>query len=488
MISRPLFKQSFKANWLMWVLVTSATCVMLSTIILIMGNPSINEMKTSMMEMFTKNTVDAQIEKSAMNFYYMTDSALSSYEGNVANVTIISNRYEQLINSGYTNEMAKVALTLNTTNDQEKSFIIAIADLCSSNGNKLTNTQISSFVLNHIADGVYDKVLVDNNLEIANQAKIIINTAITSFLATDNVSTSDFATEFISRTMSEQMFDKLAEIEGVNYTKEDIHNVSYQAIESFRAQLMVNPSQNVETLISDLSESLLDKLPTSVSTSLIEIKDMNIYGLVVGTIFYRIAGLLLPIVFTIMTANSLLAGQVDSGSLAYVLSTPTKRRKVTVTQMMFLVSSLFAMFSMTTITSLIAISFVDKSIAKISTFQLVMLNAGAFFTMFAISGVCFLASAWFNRSKNALGVGGGLSISFLVFTILGLFGSKVIPSVIRIDSMNMFNYVSIISLFDSLSILNGTTDYLWKFGILMTIGIITYAVGIVWFEKKDLPL
>lgn len=488
MISGPLFKQSYKANWLMWLLVTSATCIMLSTIILVMGNPTINEMKTSMMEMFTSDSIDSQIKKSAMNYYSMTETALSSYEDTVLNVTAIANAYEQLLNSGYTNEMAIATLTMNLPNDQEKSFVITIANLCASNGNTLTNSQISAFVLDEISKNVYEKVLLEYNLETADQAKTIINNAITSYLTTQNVSTSDFATGYISTILSEQMFEQLAQVDGVNYSKEDIYNISYGAIQNFRAQLVINPNLNVENLISDLTSSLLDKLPTAVSTSLIEIKDMNIYGLVVGTIFYRIAGLLLPIVFTIMTANSLLAGQVDSGSLAYVLSTPIKRRKVTLTQMTFLVSSLLAMFILTTIASLVAISFVDKSIAQINTSQLIMLNVGAFFTMFAIAGICFLASAYFNRSKNALAVGGGLSISFLVFTILGLFGSKVIPSFIRINSMNMFNFVSIISLFDSLSILNGTADYLWKFGILAFIGIVTFAAGILWFDRKDLPL
>lgn len=59
---------------------------------------------------------------------------------------------------------------------------------------------------------------------------------------------------------------------------------------------------------------------------------------------------------------------------------------------------------------------------------------------------------------------------------------------IRIDAMKYFNYVSIISLFDAISILNGTLTYLWKWAILLAIGAITYAVGILKFEKKDLPL
>ncbi|HEY8390064.1 MAG TPA: hypothetical protein VIL26_03840, partial [Clostridia bacterium] len=85
-------------------------------------------------------------------------------------------------------------------------------------------------------------------------------------------------------------------------------------------------------------------------------------------------------------------------------------------------------------------------------------------------------------------IGGGLNIFFLVATILGLFGSKIIPQVIRMDALKLFNYVSIISLFDVISILDGTFAFLWKLAILLVIGIICYSISFVKFDKKDLPL
>lgn len=77
---------------------------------------------------------------------------------------------------------------------------------------------------------------------------------------------------------------------------------------------------------------------------------------------------------------------------------------------------------------------------------------------------------------------------FLVATILGLFGSNVIPSAIRIEAMKYFNYVSVISLFDAISIMGGTLTFLWKFAILLAFGAAAYAIGIIKFDKKDLPL
>ena len=53
-----------------------------------------------------------------------------------------------------------------------------------------------------------------------------------------------------------------------------------------------------------------------------------------------------------------------------------------------------------------------------------------------------------------MALGGGLNMFFLVATMLGLFGSPVLPSIIRMEALNAFNYVSIISLFDVVSILD----------------------------------
>src|SRR5690606_33127086 len=78
---------------------------------------------------------------------------------------------------------------------------------------------------------------------------------------------------------------------------------------------------------AEVTKSLLSQMPKDVSESLVELGDLDINHLVIGKVFYQIAGLLLPIVYTILTANNLIAGQVDSGAMAYVLSTPTKRKK-----------------------------------------------------------------------------------------------------------------------------------------------------------------
>lgn len=242
-----------------------------------------------------------------------------------------------------------------------------------------------------------------------------------------------------------------------------------------------------QELKSDVSASFLSTLPDTVSEALEEVGKADLYTLVVGSIFYKLAGLLLPIIYMIMSSNNLIAGQVDSGSMAYVLSTSTKRITVAFTQAVYLVGSLFCMFCLTTATGCVCLALVTEDVA-LTYGNLILLNIGAFLVLFALSGLCFFTSCVFDRSKRSMAIGGGLSIFALVAAMLGLFGSPVIPSVVRLSALNNFNYVTIISLFDVISIMDGTTAFIWKFVILAVAGIVGYVLGSLRFTKKDLPL
>lgn len=61
--------------------------------------------------------------------------------------------------------------------------------------------------------------------------------------------------------------------------------------------------------------------------------------------YYTAMGLLPIFILIVILANSLIADQVDRGSMAYVLSTPTKRSAVAITQMVFLIVVPFLMLS-----------------------------------------------------------------------------------------------------------------------------------------------
>lgn len=61
--------------------------------------------------------------------------------------------------------------------------------------------------------------------------------------------------------------------------------------------------------------------------------------------FYKLIGVILGIVYVVFTANSLVVAEVDSGSLAYTLSTPIRRSSVIFTKSLYLIGSVVLMYA-----------------------------------------------------------------------------------------------------------------------------------------------
>ena len=62
------------------------------------------------------------------------------------------------------------------------------------------------------------------------------------------------------------------------------------------------------------------------------------------------------------------------------------------------------------------------------------------------------------------------------------------PSTIRIESMNVFNYMSIVSFYDAEAVLSNSPVYWYKLIALVLIAVLTYGLSFLVFEKKDLPI
>lgn len=195
-----------------------------------------------------------------------------------------------------------------------------------------------------------------------------------------------------------------------------------------------------------------------------------------GSTFFAIHGILLPIIFIILTANSLLASQVDKGSMAYLLSTPTKRSTVVRTQAFFLIGALILMFLLVSAAGALSINHWQSSIhVDMTKYYEMML--GLFLLMFATSGISFFASSWFNLSKNSLLFGGGLPVAFFLFHLMSTMSS----------SIEGLKYLSLNTLFDTSAIIGGN-DFILNFVIMGVVGLAFYLASLIVFVKKDLPL
>lgn len=610
MFSKALFKQSCKANGVMWTIITFAVCFMLACVMLITGNGGIGDTKNAIEDTIIVKEIDASIEKRALSYYQISMDGLTEFDkleakntkdsltylvsmstwnasmpnrnnfssdqeyllamktwrenqpqaDNKASLTLVEsytkwNNEKPVLDNFSSEEEYNLALQeWNKSNPMSQVGAVSAATMVSieeiqeymyeyalkvnSNYTKDTTEakemlgvvmysivpdQIEGFddefytknneikpesydyasIAQHIASNDIDEYLVSKERQ--NYLKDRSQECNSIFLAS-NLSKDEtvkiMVNELASFGVTQEKYDSF----GYNYSS--IKHMSVTSIITFRNRLdyeigLLDTKLNnneitleeynkqvnstTESLVSEISSSLLSSLPSEISDALQEVGQLDLFSLVVGSIFYKLAGLLLPIIFMIMASNNLISGQVDSGSMAYILSTSTKRRTVVFTQAVYLIGSLFCMFSLSTITGCVCLSLIKADVDLTYT-KLIYLNLGAFFVLFCLSGLCFCTSCWFDRSKRSMAIGGGLSIFALVAAMLGLFGSQVIPSVVRLDSLNYFNWATIISLFDVISIIDGTNTFIYKYAILFGLGLIGYIVGSERFIKKDLPL
>ncbi len=214
-------------------------------------------------------------------------------------------------------------------------------------------------------------------------------------------------------------------------------------------------------------------------------------SVMVNQMYFTMAGLLPILLLIVILANSVIAQQVDRGSLAYVLSTPTKRSAVAITQMLFLV------IVPAIIIGIVCLSRIGTSYMfydEVNVSSIIALYGGMYILVEAITGICYLASCWFSLSKYSLAVGGGLTVWFFLATIIGMFGSENMVSMgMGIEELDIFNKLTLIGLYDIESLATvGTAavnyDFAWKLAVLGVIAIMCYVIGAIRFSKKDLPL
>ncbi len=191
--------------------------------------------------------------------------------------------------------------------------------------------------------------------------------------------------------------------------------------------------------------------------------------------YFGMMSLILVMIYSIIVGNKLIADKVDKGSMTYDLSTPTTRTEITVTSAVYLISSLAVMFGLIFGIGCLVAEMIQPGELPIGTFF--TLTFGAFLLHLAVSSITFLSSCFFNRTSMSLALGAGIPVFFFAANLLS--GMS--------ESLDILKYVTLITLFDSDNIIQGNA-YAGDFIVLALIGCILYGIGIVAFNRKDLPL
>ncbi|MCD8397858.1 MAG: ABC transporter permease [Lachnospiraceae bacterium] len=214
-------------------------------------------------------------------------------------------------------------------------------------------------------------------------------------------------------------------------------------------------------------------------------------SVMLNQMYFTIMSLLPIILFLVFAGNALVVDQVDKGSMAYILSTPTKRSAVVITQAVYMIVIPFIMVGCGFLVRLAA---THAFAGEVDVAKYAALYGGLYVLTEAMAGICYLASCLFNLSKYALGLGGGLNVWFFLCSLLGMFGSETMVSMgIGVEMLDNFNRLTLVGLYDIEALEtvgSGSVDYAFvpKLVALVVIAIACYVAGMIRFQKKDLPL
>lgn len=242
---------------------------------------------------------------------------------------------------------------------------------------------------------------------------------------------------------------------------------------------------NMEDLMNTMFETM------GISSDIIETLGSMDMTTMLNQMYFTVMGLLPIFLFIVIVANSLFVDQVDKGSMAYVLSTPTKRSAIVITQSVFLVAAPLLIIAIVCVMRILS-SFVFFD--EVNVPGIIMLYTGMYVLVEAVAGICYFGSCFFNRSRSSMAFGGGITVWFFLASLLGMFGSSDLVNMgMGVKELGIFNKLTLVGLYDIKALETVGTgdvniDFVWKLIVLAVTAAVFYAAGAVRFQKKDLPL
>lgn len=287
--------------------------------------------------------------------------------------------------------------------------------------------------------------------------------------------------------LSVEKFAESAELLSESDVGLDVYITNFEYVYALGATegVFTGDTLDVSTMMTNMFEMM--GMSSDMLTTMTEMDT----SAMLNQMYFTIMCLLPIILFIIFAGNELFVDQVDKGSMAYVLSTPTKRSAVVITQLIYMIITPLIMVGCGFLVRLAA---TQAFAGEVDIAKYAALYGGIYLLAEAMASICYMASCVFNLSKNAMALGGGLNVWFFLCTLLGMFGSETMVSMgIGAEMLGVFNNLTIVGLFDAEAlgtVGSGAVDYAFvpKLIVLVAIAVVCYAVGAVRFQKKDLPL
>jgi len=222
-------------------------------------------------------------------------------------------------------------------------------------------------------------------------------------------------------------------------------------------------------------EAMLELLPEQLINALgFEISVFTYNGFL-ASYYYGMLAVGFPTILTVIVVYRGIGKLVDNKSMAYLLSTPNARTTIALTQAVAIVITLGLLFTGVVVAGIVFSEMLFPGALEITSFLLI--NIGALLYFFALSGIAYNFSVLFNDSKYSLLFCTAIPVASLLAHMLGQLGGD----------LEIFRSFTLMTLFDANAMLSSNYNSFPLF-ILLGIGLAGYALAIVIFKRRNLPL
>lgn len=205
---------------------------------------------------------------------------------------------------------------------------------------------------------------------------------------------------------------------------------------------------------------------TAGATTLIGFMASYLYGFIL---------LVIPMVFTILHGNALIAKYVDSNAMVALVAAPVKRRTIAFTQMKVLATGIFVLVAYATI---LEIACAGQFQGELDVSKLLLLNVELLCLQLCVGGVCFLASCVFSDTKYSIAFGAGVPALMYILQALSNTG----------DAARGARYFTFFTLYNPNQLIAGEASAVTGIAVLFACACALFITAIEVFARKDLHI
>lgn len=226
----------------------------------------------------------------------------------------------------------------------------------------------------------------------------------------------------------------------------------------------------------DAWDAMLSLMPESLLKAMnFTMDEASFLGYVAGY-YYGFIIVMFPLIYIAIIAQRMIARFVDTGSMSFMLATPMTRKKVAITQGLYLLISTTTLLLLTM--GMIMLFGVSMFPGELSIGRFLVLNLNVMALFVLLSGIAFIASAVFNEVRLAVMVGAGIPFGFFIIEMLS--GVS--------DDLSFMKYFTAFTLFNTSKVISSDPIVWLNIGVLLILGMLCYGIGVYVFHKKDLHI